>query len=395
MNLHGRRVLVLDGESRSALAVTRSLGRSGAAVVAGTATSHNLAAASKYALRAVRYASPESDQPRFIEDLQSLCREHRITDLLPLSEIALGTILRHRERFAEVSLPYVNRETYELAVDKHRLAQIAVSLGLHAPASIYCAGAAHIDEIVGEIVYPAVLKPVKSRVEDGGTWLVTQVQYARDEAELRSRLASHPQYRFPFMVQQFIEGEGKGVFFLYDRGRELARFSHRRIREKPPTGGVSVLSVSERASDVLFADAAKLLDHLSWHGVAMVEFKVTAQGVPYLMEINPRFWGSLQLAIDAGVDFPSMLLAMSNQQIEPKREFREGVRLRWLLGDLDRLIITMKSPAWSPAQKLQSLAAFCNVFPLGTRYETGRFGDMGPFLAELRHYVASLRRTGR
>ena len=48
----------------------------------------------------------------------------------------------------------------------------------------------------------------------------------------------------------------------------------------------------------------ELLDELNWHGVAMVEFKVTEDGTPYLMEINTRFWGSLQLAIDAGVDFP-------------------------------------------------------------------------------------------
>jgi len=27
-----------------------------------------------------------------------------------------------------------------------------------------------------------------------------------------------------------------------------------------------------------------------------------------LMEVNPRFWGSLPLAIDAGIDFPSLLI---------------------------------------------------------------------------------------
>jgi predicted ATP-grasp superfamily ATP-dependent carboligase len=52
-----------------------------------------------------------------------------------------------------------------------------------------------------------------------------------------------------------------------------------------------------------------LLGQFDWQGVAMVEFKVEANtGTPYLLEVNGRFWGSLQLAIDAGVDFPALLV---------------------------------------------------------------------------------------
>ena len=51
----------------------------------------------------------------------------------------------------------------------------------------------------------------------------------------------------------------------------------------------------------------KILGHVAWEGVAMVEFLVADDGTPYLMEVNTRFWGSLQLSIDAGVDFPYLL----------------------------------------------------------------------------------------
>jgi hypothetical protein len=74
------------------------------------------------------------------------------------------------------------------------------------------------------------------------------------------------------------------------------------LREKPPSGGVSVLSESVQVNSKLGSLAQTLLENSNWHGVAMVEFKVATDGTPYLMEINTRFWGSLQLAIDAGVD---------------------------------------------------------------------------------------------
>lgn len=39
----------------------------------------------------------------------------------------------------------------------------------------------------------------------------------------------------------------------------------------------------------------------------MVEWKVDLRdGRPKLMEINPRFWGSLELAVRSGVNFPSL-----------------------------------------------------------------------------------------
>ena len=107
------------------------------------------------------------------------------------------------------------------------------------------------------------------------------------------------------MLQERIRRPRHRCVRLLSRGRAVALFSHRRLRERPPWGGVSVLSESIALCPDARDYAHSLLDDLGWHGVAMVEFKRDARdGVPKLMEINGRFWGSLQLAIDAGVDFP-------------------------------------------------------------------------------------------
>jgi predicted ATP-grasp superfamily ATP-dependent carboligase len=122
----------------------------------------------------------------------------------------------------------------------------------------------------------------------------------------------------------------------------------------------------------------------------MVEFKVSSDGTPYLMEINGRFWGSLQLAIDAGVDFPYLLYQLAiGLPVAPVEQYKIGVKSRWLLGDLDHLYLQLKAPRQkvSLAEKLKSMARFCLPYQRGMRYEINRLHDLGPFLFELRSYL--------
>ena len=60
------------------------------------------------------------------------------------------------------------------------------------------------------------------------------------------------------------------VFVLCEHGRVRAAFAHRRLREKPPSGGVSVLSESTLPDPVAVEYADRLLRSLKWRGVAMV-----------------------------------------------------------------------------------------------------------------------------
>lgn len=78
----------------------------------------------------------------------------------------------------------------------------------------------------------------------------------------------------------------------------------------------------------------------------MVEYKMDVRdGKPKLMEINARYWGSLQLAIAAGVDFPLLHYRFAQGEDPPAQlNYRTGVRCRWLLGDLDALVTRLRVP---------------------------------------------------
>ena len=387
-----KRVLILDADQRSALAVARSLGRKGIVVYTGAETSSALAGCSRHTKQHFVYPSPRSDEGRFIETLGTLVDEHQIDMLMPMTELTTYLLIQHQTQFPNSVLPFPDTNTIDSIADKISLMQLADEHNVPIPHTHYVDNAARLDFSLDTLPYPVVIKPGKSWHRIQGKWRRSTVKYAHSPQELEAILDSDPSLSsHPFMIQEHISGHGQGVFCLYDNGTPLAFFAHRRLREKPPSGGVSVLSQSIPVDPELAAHARTLLDNVNWHGIAMVEFKVSDDGSPFLMEINTRFWGSLQLAIDAGVDFPWLLHQLVfGETINPVAEYKIGLRLRWLLGDLDHLYLVLRDNRYSAKKKLESAIAFLTPSLFNTRHEVNRWSDMGPFWCELRQYVRDL-----
>jgi predicted ATP-grasp superfamily ATP-dependent carboligase len=133
------------------------------------------------------------------------------------------------------------------------------------------------------------------------------------------------------LIQEFIPGQGYGFYGLFHEGKPRAIFMHKRRREFPVTGGASTAAESYYDED-LKEQGIRLLSRLNWHGVAMVEMKRdTRDGEFKLMEINPKFWGSLDLSIHAGVNFPYLAARMAlDGDVEPVMEYDRDTKLRWL-----------------------------------------------------------------
>ena len=119
----------------------------------------------------------------------------------------------------------------------------------------------------------------------------------------------------------------------------------------------------------------------------MLEFKQGTDGKFYLMEINPRFWGSLQLAISAGRDFPLMLYNsfINNDSTNKHRPYLVGLRLRWFLGTLDHLIIRLKKDGPAKVLSYNALMLFQKIGR--TKYDVFDANDIKPFLRELKNYL--------
>lgn len=378
-------VLVLDGEQRASLAVVRSLGSAGYRVVAGASTPRALAFASKYASGRVVLPDPLADPSAYLGAVRAAVDEHGCSVVLPVTEPSALALLGDPELSDRLPMP--RPEAFHAANDKVELLARAERLGLDVPRFTTLEAATDLAGS-GWDTYPAVMKPGRSVVGEGAARRKTQVAFADDADQLAASLGDLPAEAYPVMLQERLDGAGLGVFLLLHEGELVASFAHRRIREKPPRGGVSVYRESVRADPVLVEQAERLLRSFEWTGVAMVEFKRDeATGRNGLMEINGRFWGSLQLAIDAGVDFPRLLVdRFLGLARETCTEYRLGVRSRWLWGDLDHLLIRLRRGGTRA-----SLARWFVPWWPGDRFEVLRLSDPRPFVAESGAWLRDLR----
>lgn len=388
-------VLITDGEQRAALATARSLGRAGHAVYVCSAADRSLAGSSRHTRVEARVPSPLQRPREFVASVRELVSRWSIDLLLPISEPSLLALLPERETLG-ASLPFPTLDAFERICDKPQVMEAARAVGIAVPAQLRLdspAEAATLQD--GGLRFPIVLKPARSVISMNGSRAKSAVVHVAERAALQRALAAIPEAAYPVLAQERIVGPGIGVFLLLWEGEVRASFGHRRLREKPPSGGVSVLRESVVPEPELVEKSRALLDAFGWRGVAMVEYKQDAMtGTPYLMEINGRLWGSLQLAIDAGVDFPALLLAAAaGGTFTPVHTRVAGVRSRWLLGDVDHLIARMRhsrealSLGPDAPGRSGALLDFMRAFGPGNRGEVFRLTDPLPAVREALDWV--------
>jgi predicted ATP-grasp superfamily ATP-dependent carboligase len=383
-------VLVSPGNLRSALAVTRSLGRRGVAVTVADERLHSLAGASRYCRATRQVPSAALAGGAFVSALQREVEQDKHRVVIPTDDIALSLVTEARSRFEEHAvLPFPSSEIVQIAHDKGALMALAQEQGVPTPRSVVIREPADLDKALQYVGLPAVVKARVSRLSVAGQWRsAAGTFYAHTPAELASACRAVAESIPCPIVQEYVPGDGRGIFLLMNRGRLRAAFAHRRIREKPPSGGVSVLSESVALDPQLLEHAERVLEALKWHGVAMVEFKRDARdGVSKLLEINGRFWGSLQLAVDAGVDFPYLLYRLATDgDVEPVLTYDVGVRLRWRLGDVDWLLLRLRE-ARGIGGRLRAIREFLRSAGPTTRAEVFRRDDPAPARIELVQYL--------
>lgn len=389
-------VLVTDGHQRATLAVVRSLGKHGLKVTVGEECPGSLAATSRYATGQFVYPSPTYSPDQFQQALIEFCRSNKHTMLIPMTDMACTLVDEIRDQLRPLTIiAMADSEAYARASDKQELIRIAESISVPVPPAVPANDLNELQAASEHLDYPVVLKPALSRRKTPDGWVIGAVEYAYSATELLSKYERLSAEGHRLLIQQRIKGPGVGLFALCEQGETKLMFAHRRLREKPPSGGVSVLRESTSVDEQTGNYARKLLKALRWDGVAMVEFKIdAATNQPMLIEINGRFWGSLQLAIDAGVDFPRLLYnQLCGTALPIENGYKVGVTSRWLLGDLDHLLMlwlrrrTTLSLPNGYAGRWKVLVDFIASFFGPVKHEIWRLDDLRPALTELGRYL--------
>ena len=387
MTVANEPVLILDGWTAQALACVRSLGRLGHPVLVASDRRFSVASWSRYCRATYRLTG---ETPRAFAAMRAWAVARGVRIVLPLTErsCVLCNLERDAWESAGVALGCAPQPMLLQAFDKSLTLKAAQACDVNTPPTRFPESWEETKTAAAELGFPCVVKSRSSNAWDGNGFFPNLAPaYAQDLQELE--IAVHARRQggtWPFL-QGFVPGQGKGVFALFDHGRAIAWFAHERLRDVRPSGSGSSLRRSAPLEPRLLEPAERLLTALRWHGPAMVEFRDDGAHPPYLMEVNGRFWGSLQLAVAAGADFPRWWAEiLMGRPVERRTSYATGVTVRWLWGDVKRfLYILAGAPAGYPGRYPtigQGLRELLGPQPSGTQSEAWQTDDRWPAVGE-------------
>ena len=353
--LHGRadpRSVLLtdhvDGRSRSAVAAVRALGAAGFRVVVTVSGGRSAAAASRSASGVLQV--PPVGTAGFADAVRDHLEEHPGTVVVPASDAVLVAL----------GLPGA------ALVDKTQLAERAAAAGLPVPPTRTFAS---VDALLDaeDLAFPLI---VKAAVKTRPTEVARRVSCRSDLPEVAGALEG------AVVVQPFATGTMRAVCGVAHDGRLLAAVHQRYVRIWPPGCGTASAAVTTAPDLRLEARLPRLLeDHTGVFQVQLIGDQV--------IDVNPRVYGSLPLAVAAGANLPAIACAAaSGRHPGEVVRGRPGVRYRWLEGDVRSLLHDRRAGTASWAETARAL-----VPRRGTAHSVESLRDPGPMLARLADVV--------
>lgn len=335
-------VLVTSASGAKGLVVTRSLGKENIDVVTTDSEKYSAAFFSRYSKEHFLTPSASVSPDNYVESILAYVQNNDIDLLMPVNSIETLLICKNKNKFLpHTILPFEDYNKMTKLHDKGELAKVADELNMPIPKTYNFTCFEEIERCSFNLDYPVVIKLKNATSSVGISYAYSQRELLSKYKETILKFNLHPM-NYP-IVQEYISGDGYGVSVLMNHGELRAIFTHKRLREYPLTGGPSTLRESVRHPE-MEEIAVKLLKHFEWHGVAMVEFKLNKYtNKPVLLEVNPRFWGSINQAIASGVNFPVLLYEMATEgDIKPVLNYKTGVKTRFFMNECRALFTQIR-----------------------------------------------------
>lgn len=352
--------IVLDGELKSALAAVRSLGRAGRVVTVGSQRGTAMAGFSRYAKSRFVYPDPKSNQDNFVAHVVKAASAFPEPPVLfTFSDATFLTVMAHSKELSAVcKLILPPMSAVGVAFDKAETYTLARKLNIPTIAEL---------DPLAVTEYPVVVKPKTSVSWATGEGKFGTAEIVTDAAEL---LAATERVRAQTdelpIIQEFILGTEYGVECLTFEGEVSKVFVHKRVRSLSPRGGAATVKTAVLQDPHMVSmvqHTRTLIAELKWSGPIMVEWKYDAKaGVPKLMEINGRFWGSLPLPERMGISFVLGYDVLARGFAAPKAKPITPLTTQHFLGDVRWLwrVFTKRDPLRSLMypSRIAALAAF-------------------------------------
>ncbi|MEM0223365.1 MAG: hypothetical protein QXJ99_03070 [Thermofilum sp.] len=301
-----KKVLVASMASRKALAIALSLKKHGYLVYGLSHTTHPYLFSRYFDRKAVAKCS--RSEIAWARLTAKVAEAWKVDLVMPVDFVDVETFSSQRDLFESIGseLAAPPFESVKLAADKKRLPQLLEGIAA-TPRQVM------VQEPGSNVSLDALEPPLVVK----GLGDASKPEYFPDTKAARERAAE----RAPCLVQEYIPGVGRGYYAVALDGRPILEFTHQRIIEYDPGGGASLAARGPVMDPRLFKLGRELIKRLKWSGPLMVETRFTPEtGKYHVIELNPKFWGSLDLPVSLGYHFPAVLAVAYTEGFEASRK---------------------------------------------------------------------------
>jgi predicted ATP-grasp superfamily ATP-dependent carboligase len=330
-------VLILGNNTRSFLSSVRSLGRYHLRVYIAECNREDVKK-SVYVYKILDFGDFENNPESWCENFAEFIKNTEIKFILPVDDLSILKLQYYENSYGRLQALYLpNESSTKISDDKELSTNLAKKLHVPTADTQISSSLSDVRLAIERFSFPIVVKPHKSfssekqKQKDRVLIIENEQEYTCSENIICDYIKKY----HTVIVQKFFDGIGMGVELLAFEGEILTVFQHMRIHE-PQKGGGSSLRKSIKIDDRMYHDAERIVKELNYSGVMMIEFKYNLKTQEYIfVEINSRLWGSLPLAINAGIDFPVYLYQMYVEgQREFNRQYKEGIYQRNFEADI-------------------------------------------------------------
>jgi predicted ATP-grasp superfamily ATP-dependent carboligase len=344
------RILFCGDETPASLATVRALHAAGHELFAAVANPRTYVARSRFTAGVDVLADPYDGRSAeaIADEVAALAARRRVDVVLPGTDGILRALTGREERLpAGVVAGTSTPEALERAMDKACLADLAAAAGLDVlPATEV--GVHNIEARAGELRFPAVAKPrCTSEVLPDGRLRRSAVQMVDDAGALRRLVERDPERRW--YVQRRVEGTLAAICGVAWNGEVVCAVHQVSPRTWPPTRGITAFACTVPRNSERERAVARLVASVGWSGLFGLQFLLTGDGA-YPIDFNARMYGSIGLAIAAGLNLPAIWTDLVLGRTPAVGDYRPGVAYR-VEEDDPRALLWL----WAHGQRRQAL----------------------------------------